>query len=172
MLQSNISTKTLRFCKSLDHITDSVYSAARLLREFGFSRHTLTAHMAVLPIAYYFHLCGGNVKSPEDLESIRQWITRSLLKRRMWTGSQDSLLTRLREVIDEHGHNGFPYAHIEEEILRRGGSLTFEFEELQDLAESKDRAFSLLSGVQNMQKSAELPLDWLNRMDSDKANEH
>ncbi len=211
-----------------DHITDSVCSAARLLGEFGFSRHTLTAHMAVLPIAYYFHFRGGNVKSPEDLKSIRQWITRSLLKRRMWTGSQDSLLTRLREVIDEHGHNGFPYPHIEEEILRRGGSLTFEFEELQDLAESKDRAFSLLStlypfvdtqhnkfhidhifpkslftqrrlekagipearisifmdrvnrlpnlqllsGVQNMQKSAELPFDWLNRMDSDKAIEY
>ncbi len=128
-----------------DGVTDSVYSAASLLREYGYSRATLTAHYAALPVAYYFHAHGRGAKSDEDRKDIRQWITRSLLKRRMWTGSQDSLLTRLRDVIDEYGHDGFPYGKIEEIILRRGGSLTFESEELQDLVESKDRVFALLS---------------------------
>ncbi len=128
-----------------EDITDAVYSAARLLRDYGYSRPTLTAHSVVLPVAYYFRKYGKSVKSNEDTKSIRQWITRSLLKRTMWSGNQDSLLTRLRKVIDEHGHSGFPYAKIEEIILRRGGRLAFESEELQDLAESKDRAFALLS---------------------------
>jgi len=48
-------------------------------------------------------------------------------------------------VIDEHGGDGFPVAKIEEEMSRRGKSLAFTPEELQDLAESKDRAFALLS---------------------------
>lgn len=128
-----------------DGVTDSVYSAASLIRDYGYSRATLTTHYAVLPVAYYFHAHDRGAKSDEDREGIRQWITRSLLKRRMWTGSQDSLLTRLREAIDKYGHDGFPYAKIEEIILWRGGSLTFESEELQDLSESKDRAFALLS---------------------------
>ena len=48
-------------------------------------------------------------------------------------------------MVDEHGGDGFPAAKIEEEMTRRGKSLAFAPEELQDLAESKDRAFALLS---------------------------
>ena len=128
-----------------DKITNAVYATAKLLRQHGYSRPTLTAHYAVLPVAYYFHKHVECVNSDEDNNNIRQWITRSLLKRTMWSGNQDSLLTQLRKVIREYGHDGFPYAKIQEVILRRGGSLTFESEELQDLVESKDRAFALLS---------------------------
>ena len=128
-----------------DQITDSVYAAARLVRDFGFSQSTLTSHSAVLPVAHYLHLRGGHPKSKNDARRIRKWLTRSLLKRGIWGSGLDTLLVRLRAVIDEHGGDGFPVAEIEEEMSRRGKSLTFAPEELQDLVESKDRAFALLS---------------------------
>ena len=128
-----------------DRITDSVYAAARLVRDFGFSQSTLTSHSAVLPVAHYLHLREGHPKSKQDAKKIREWLTRSLLKRGVWGSGLDTLLVRLRAVIDEHSGDGFPAAKIEEEMSRRGKSLVFASEELQDLAESKDRAFGLLS---------------------------
>ena len=128
-----------------DRITDSVFAAARLVRDFGFSQSTLTSHSAVLPVAHYLHSRGGHPKSKQDAKKIREWVTRSLLKRGIWGSGLDTLLVRLRAVIDEHGGDGFPVARIEEEMSRRGKSLTFAPEELQDLVESKDRAFALLS---------------------------
>ena len=128
-----------------DRITDSVYAAARLVRDFGFSQSTLTSHSAVLPVAHYLHPRGGHPESEEDVKKIREWLIRSLLKRGIWGSGLDTLLVRLRAVIDEHGGDGFPAAKIEEEMARRGKSLAFATEELQDLAESKDRAFALLS---------------------------
>ena len=128
-----------------DQITDSVYAAARLVRDFGFSQSTLTSHSAVLPVAHYLHLRGGHAESKKDAKKIREWLTRSVLKRGIWGSGLDTLLVRLRAVIDEHGGDGFPAAKIEEEMSRRGKSLAFAPEELQDLVESKDRVFALLS---------------------------
>ena len=128
-----------------DRITDSVYAAARLVRDFGFSQSTLTSHSAVLPVAHYLHPLGGHARSKEDAKKIREWLTRSLLKRGIWGSGLDTLLVRLRAVIDEHGGDGFPATKLEEEMSRRGKSLAFAPEELQDLVESKDRAFALLS---------------------------
>ena len=128
-----------------DQITDSVYAAAKLVRDFGYSQSTLTSHSAVLPVAHYLHPRGGHAGSKKDAKKIRKWLTRSLLKRGIWGSGLDTLLVRLRAVIDEHGSDGFPASKIEEEMSRRGKSLAFAPEELQDLSESKDRAFALLS---------------------------
>ena len=114
--------------------------------ECYFSRRPLTSHSAVLPVAHYLHPLGGHTRSKDDAKKIREWLTRSLLKRGIWGSGLDTLLIRLRAVIDEHGGDGFPAAKLEEEMSRRGKSLAFAPEELQDLVgESKDRAFALLS---------------------------
>ena len=63
----------------------------------------------------------------------------------IWGSGLDSLLTALRAVIDTHGCEAFPVARLEEAMRPRGKSLTFKEEELEDLVESKDRAFALLS---------------------------
>ena len=60
-----------------DRITDSVYAAARLVRDFGFSQSTLTSHSAVLPVAHYLHSRGGHPRSKKDAKKIREWLTRS-----------------------------------------------------------------------------------------------
>ena len=70
---------------------------------------------------------------------------RSLLKRGIWGSGLDTLLTALRSVIDTHDGEAFPSAKLEEAMRKRGKSLTFEEEELEDLVESTDRTFALLS---------------------------
>lgn len=128
-----------------DRITDSVNAAAKLVNSFGFSESSLTSHSAVLPIAYYMHKhCKGRI-SEGDEEMIRDWLTRSLLKRGIWGSGLDSLLVQLRKVIEEYGKDGFPATQMEAAMSRLGKNLTFSQEELQDLAESKNCKFALLA---------------------------
>ena len=134
-----------------DRITSAVGTAVALVASFGFSESSLRAHNAVLPIAHYLYHsdapAGFLVQAAykRDRDAIRSWLTRSLLKRGIWGSGLDSLLTALRTVIDTHGSETFPAERLEEAMRARGKSLTFEEEELEDLVESKDRAFALLS---------------------------
>ena len=134
-----------------DRITAAVSTAVALVASFGFSESSLRAHNAVLPIAHYLYRRGAPTGYPsqvaykQDRSVIRRWLTRSLLKRGIWGSGLDSLLTALRSVIDTHGGEAFPAQQLEEAMRARGKSLTFEDEELEDLVESKDRTFALLS---------------------------
>ena len=132
-------------------ITRAVRTAVALVASFGFSRSSLTANNAVLPIAYYLyrrHISAGFLSQPayrDDRYAIRSWLIRSLLKRGIWGSGLDSLLDALRSVINQQGGSVFPSAALEAEMRRRGKSLAFEEEELQDLVESNDRIFTLLA---------------------------
>ena len=134
-----------------DRIASAVRTAVELTARFGFSSTTLSAPNAVLPIACYLYRAAApdgfvsRVEYKMDRETIRQWLVRSLVKRGVWASGQDSLLTALRTVIEKHGGEKFPSMRLEEVMRGRGKSLTFEEEELQDLVESKSRAFALLS---------------------------
>ena len=129
----------------------------QLISSFGFSGQNLSASNAILPIAYYL-----NKKDPgeaylthsrfeQDRQAIREWLIRSLLKPGgVWGSGLDTLLTALRRVIKESNKDSFPSTKIYEEMARRGRSLVFEEEELEDLADmrySDKRTFALLSLV-------------------------
>ena len=122
-----------------------------LIAGFGFTGGSLGANNSVLPIAYYLYRRGVSVgfltqgRFGEDRKAIRSWLLRSLLKRGIWGSGLDTLLTALRSVIDTHGDETFPLARLEETMRKRGKSLTFEEEELEDLVESKKRTFTLLA---------------------------
>ena len=134
-----------------DGITSAVSTAVALVASFGFSESSLRAHNAVLPVAHYLYSRDAppgfisQAAYNRDRDEIRSWLIRSLLKRGIWGSGLDSLLTALRTVIDAHGGEVFPAARLEEAMRARGKSLTFEEEELEDLVESKDRVFALLS---------------------------
>ena len=111
----------------------------QLISDFGFSGQSLRAVNSILPIAYYLYM-----KNPgesylthssyeTDRQKIRKWISRSLLKSGIWGSGLDTLLTALRQVIRKSGSNSFPVTQIREEMARRGKSLTFEDEEIEDL---------------------------------------
>ena len=126
----------------------------QLVSSLGFTGHSLTAHNAILPIAYYLY-----AKKPgdaflahssfeEDRNAIREWLIRSLLKSGVWGSGLDTLMTDLRGAIRENEIDAFPVARIREAMARRGRQLIFDDEEVEDLADMRygDRlTFALLS---------------------------
>ncbi len=126
----------------------------QLIAGFGFRRENLTAHNAILPIAYYLHR-STHAESflthsgyEDDRERIRAWLIRSLLKSGVWGSGLDTLLTALRNVIREDATHGFPAARLGEEMARRGRELVFNDDEIEELADTEyrsPRVFALLS---------------------------
>ena len=135
-------------------IKEAVTLTIELVSSFGFNGATLRADSALLPIAYYLHARQAQGRylteaaSADDREAIRRWLISSLLKPSgIWGSGLDTLLTALRQVIQQH-HASFP-AHEMQEIMRsRGKSLAFDGDEIDDLTEIRfgdKRTFSLLS---------------------------
>ncbi|WP_328423922.1 DUF262 domain-containing protein [Micromonospora sp. NBC_00389] len=128
--------------------------AAALLDTFGFTARTLTAASVVVPLAYYLayrELTDNYLTSGADAKdrfAVRQWVTRSLVKRGIWGSGLDSLLGRIRQAIDMNGADGFPAAEIEKEMAALGKSLSFdptEIDELLELKYASPRTFPVLA---------------------------
>ena len=71
-----------------------------------------------------------------------------MLKSGVWGSGLDTLLTGLRQIIRDSGTETFPVAQLREEMSRRGKSLAFEEEEIEDLADMQygnRLSFALLS---------------------------
>lgn len=136
-------------------IRNSLMLAVRLLASFGFNGQNLRADSAILPIAYYLHtrtLGDGYLSRSEfaaDREAVRKWLVRSLLKTSgIWGSGLDTLLTDLREVLKQKAASGFPVQDLEAAMARRGKSLSFsdeEIDELCDLPYGGKTTFALLS---------------------------
>lgn len=135
-------------------VTNALKLTVRLVSQFGFNGQTLGAASPLLPIAYYLYQRhpGDHFLSAqafqEDRKAIRGWLLRSLLKSGVWGSGLDTMLTAIRTTIQEHGQERFPVDEIEATMVRRGRSLRFEEDEIQDLIEvsyGDRRAFVLLS---------------------------
>ena len=135
-------------------IKSALTLTVQLVAGFGFSRATLTAHNAILPIAYYLYRSKrtesflSHSRHEDDRQRIRGWLIRSLLKSGVWGSGLDTLLTALRKVIREDGTHGFPDARLGEEMARRGRELVFNDEEVEELADThyrSPRVFAVLS---------------------------
>ena len=129
-----------------DRIRRTITETVELASSFGYSGQSLTSRYALLPIAYYLH----NRQRPsgaEDRKAIRHWLIRSLLKRGIWSLGVDNLLVAIRKAIrDSSCHDGFPIPAIAAAMRTRHIKLTFDDEELKDLADAgyDGRAHSLL----------------------------
>ena len=137
-----------------DEIKRALTLTVQLVSSFGFTGQSLTAHNAILPIAYYLHtknpgdsyLTHSNFE--QDRKNIREWLIRSLLKSGVWGSGLDTLLTDLRRAIRESGSSVFPVESIREAMARRGRQLIFGDEEIEDLADMQygnRLTFALLS---------------------------
>ena len=127
-----------------DRIRRTIAETVELASSFGYSRQSLTSANALLPIAYYLYHYQPSLGT-KDRKAIRDWLIRSLLKRGIWSGV-DNLLVAMRRAIRESScYDGFPARAIEK-AMPSGKSLTFDDEELQDLADAAydGRAYSLL----------------------------
>lgn len=136
-------------------VKQSLKLAVQLLASFGFNEKTLRADSAVLPIAYYIRQRKLDSKyisrssNASDRTSIRTWLIRSLLKASgIWGSGLDTLLTALREVIVKHGSEEFPADKLQDVMAKRGKSLLFAEEEIDELVEMQygdKRLFALLT---------------------------
>jgi uncharacterized protein DUF262 len=141
--------------KRWPYVKSSLKVAVQLLASFGFNEKTLRADSAILPVAYY--ICHRQLDSnyitkssyASDRAAIRTWLTRSLLKASgIWGSGLDTLLTDLRETIRKHGANGFPGDKLQSVMGRRGKSLLFTDEEINELVEMQygdKRLFPMLA---------------------------
>lgn len=142
--------------KNWPNIRQALLETAELVDSFGFDSRTIQANNSLLPIAYYLYKKGA----PRDFETsdhyvidrraIRNWLTRSILKTAgTWSGGPvDTLLVALREVIRGVDSNYFPAAEVRSAMARLNRGLSFEEEEIEDLADmgSGDRRiFPLLT---------------------------
>lgn len=122
------------------NISATLQLTADLLKSYGFSRESLTANNAAIPIAYYLHRRQisdsflDSTASAKDRAEIIHWLIRALLKQGVWGSGPDTLLTRLRAAIDrELPNRGFPTAALDAEFAARGNSLTFDETEIDGL---------------------------------------
>ncbi|MCY4575508.1 MAG: DUF262 domain-containing protein [Chloroflexi bacterium] len=136
-------------------IKAALLTTAQLMDSFGYDSRTIRAMNALLPIAYYLYR-----KQPpdsyvtsdqflEDRRTIKNWLTRSILKQSgIWGSGLDTLLTALREVIRNLGEAEFPAQELGRVMTQRRKGLEFQDEEIDDLADmriSDSRMFPLLS---------------------------
>ena len=108
-----------------------------------------------MPIAYYIFQRKFDAKyitkssNRSDRDAIRVWLIRSLLKASgIWGSGLDTLLTDIRGVITNHGSEGFPIDMLQEVMVKRGKSLAFATEEVDELSEMQygdKRLFPLLT---------------------------
>ena len=122
-------------------IRAKLLTAAQLVGSFGYSGRTLTADSVLIPIAYYLQKRNVGVEyvtsaaDASDRQQVRQWVTRSLMKRGIWGSGLDTLLLRLRDTIREHGGRRFPVAEVEQAMATVGKSLKFDETEIDELLE-------------------------------------
>ena len=141
--------------ESWPDVKRSLKVAVQLLASFGFSEKTMRADSALLPIAYYIRhrgLTGKYItksKHADDRNAIREWLIRSLLKASgIWGSGLDTLLTALRDSIEKHGTDEFPSEKLYDVMARRGKSLSFSEEEIDELVEMQygdKRLFAMLA---------------------------
>ncbi|MCY3878874.1 MAG: DUF262 domain-containing protein [Rhodobacteraceae bacterium] len=136
-------------------IRNALVETVQIVTGFGFNAYNIRAASALLPIAYFVY----RIEAPTnfdthssyecDRKSIRQWLTRSILKASgIWGSGLDTLLTALRDVIRDADERRFPATEMGRVMAQRGKSLEFSPEEIEDLADmgiGDRRTFGLLA---------------------------
>ena len=150
----NFNRKNMAILESKwEEIKRALMLTVRLVDAFGLTERSLTAHSAILPIAYHLYLKNPgdsfltHSRFEQDRQSIREWLIRSLLKSGIWGSGLDTLLTALRRVIGENDTNIFPVSSIHE-VFRGAKELVFNDEEIEELADMRygnRLTFALLS---------------------------
>ena len=94
----------LKIEEQWDDIARALRRAVTLVAGLGYSRDTLTANNAIIPLAYYLKVKGiprnfdTSSTYSEDRKAIRRWLILSLVKR-AFGGSPDTVLRPIRDIL-------------------------------------------------------------------------
>ena len=108
-----------KFEDNWDRIDDSIVAAFNLLKSWGFDELNLTSKNAVIPIVFYIYTKGIETEitkptyNKDEKEQIRKWLCLSLLKK-VFGGQSDTILTKIKSVMNETEEKGFPLEDIKE----------------------------------------------------------
>ena len=127
----------LRIEKQWDEITEALRASVTLVSSFGYSRESLTANYAIIPIAYYIKNIGlpknfdtaGKYSAGRD--SIRRWLILSLVKR-VFGGVPDTVLRPMREVLSKSSDE-FPMDKIIDKFRGTNKSLIFTDDDIENI---------------------------------------
>ncbi len=137
-----------------DLTRQSLLTSASLLKKFGFSSRNLSAHSVIVVLACYLATTENQVsyvesgKTAADRNALQKWLMRTLIKTGVWGSGLDTVLTRIRTVIQENTTGEFPTSAIEQAMAQVGKSLTFDYVELEEVLASRygtAKAFAVLS---------------------------
>lgn len=121
-------------------IKTSITQAFFLVSSFGFSRDSLKANNAVIPIAYYLMTIGNpnnfevSSATVDNRKKIKKWLTMSLIKR-TFSGQPDNVLRPLREIIKENGNKEFPLDEIINRLRGTNKTIAFTDDDIENLLE-------------------------------------
>lgn len=123
-------------------IKKAIKEAATLINHFGIDEKTLLSQNAVIPLAYYFNETGltaeklrtDETEKFEIKRDIKRWFITSLLHG-TFSGSADTVLTRVREVLQEHEGDSFPIDQINREMISLGKVVGFDKEIAENVLE-------------------------------------
>jgi hypothetical protein len=110
-----------------DDIRRATRAAVDAANAFGIDEDTLTSANALIPMAYYLHqhpklnLRGEAAADVKNARRVRVWLLAALLNR-VFGGSSDSMLTRLREVLQLRWKPNFdfPMAQLDDAVRAAG----------------------------------------------------
>jgi hypothetical protein len=136
-------------------VKQALENCVRLVNRFGIDEENLTSVNALIPIAYYLlkqdgeAFIGSSRRDVRNATAIHRWLVMALLNR-VLSGSSDTMLASLREVLQRNCGKGkdFPVIQLNAAISRRGRSAAFNEEtidRLLSLTYADDEAFLALT---------------------------
>jgi len=135
--KSNMSSIEERW----DQITSAIRGAVTLVSGFGYNRDTLTSNQAIIPIAYYlmkkdtpknFDLAG---QYADDRKAIQRWLILALVKR-VFSGTPDSVLRPMREILRENSDK-FPLDKVIDKFKGTNKSLIITEDDIENMLSYK-----------------------------------
>lgn len=135
-----------------EDMREAIRNAAELVSRFGFSRDTLTANNALIPISYFIYKneYGTEIidssSHSENRKLIKEWLIRSLL-RKIWGGTPDALYPVYRNYIAENSGE-FPLTKLIDHYKGTNKSLSFNDDDIEQLLKieyGSSLAYSALS---------------------------
>lgn len=135
----NFDSETIYRIKSeWGKITLCIKAAFELIKSFSFNNHSLRAKNAAIPIIYYLYVTNyyfdinKENRHKENRALMKSYLHISLLGK-LFGGSSDGFLVKLKKIITENSNNVFPLQRIKEDFKGTNRSFNIEDDKLNSL---------------------------------------
>lgn len=132
----NFDAETISNIKSeWGKITLCIKASFELIKSFSFNNHSLRAKNSAIPIIYYLYVTGyyhdinKENKHKDNKELLKTFLHISLLNK-LFGGSSDGFLIKLRKIIFENSSGNFPLQEIKNYFIGSNKSFNIDDERL------------------------------------------